>query len=493
MCECEKISPDCSITKRLFDELPVVCSYPAPLNSMTTTPEPPSTHQKALQINLDAAKHGTFAEIGAGQEVARWFFQVGGAAGTVAKTISAYDMTISDAIYGPAPRYVSRQRLQTMLEYEYNLLCERLDEKRGATTKFFVYANTMATRSYSRRDEGHGWMGIQFQHEPRAKPSQIIFHAGLFDTENAREQEAVGRLGVNLVWGAFALHNDPITLIGSLMDGLTRDRIEVDMIRFAGPCFANVDNRLMSLQLVEQGFTDAAMFTADGEVVQPTDALYKKPILIERGSFRPVTNLTMAILAAAQTHFPAGESPEVIMEMTLRQLQTGDRIDHKDFLARVDILGALGQTVMISNYRRYHRLVPFLRRLTAKRIGFAMGLRNLAELFDEQFYVDVPGGIFQALGELFQGDLKLAICPAIDPTTGQIVTPENFQVAPHLRHLYAHLLDNQLVESMAVDESLLKIYSRDVLAKIQSGDPAWESMVPAAGVQLIKQRGFFKA
>ena len=450
--------------------------------------EVPGTRDKALAINLDRTKYGTFAEIGAGQEVVRWFFHVGGAAGTVAKTISAYDMTVSDAIYGPCERYVSRKRLGAMLDYEYRLLLERLDAQRGDTTTFFAFANTMATRSYTRQKEGNGWMGIRFQHQPHAEPSEIILHVRMLDTENSREQEAIGIVGVNLVYGAFFYRDNPPTLIASLLDGLARDRVEIDMIRFAG--LAGVDNRLMALQLVEQKFTEAAMFTAAGEVVQPAELLYKKPVLIERGSFRPITNLTLAILDSARAKFTSEEPPVVLMEMTLRQLQTGDRIEHADFLARVDTLGALGHTVMISNYLRYHRLVPFLRRLTTERIGFAMGLRNVRELFDEKFYEDVGGGILQALGELFQGDLKLYVCAALE--SGQPVTPEAFQPAAHLRHLYAHLWENQLIETIAVDEALLTIYSREVLAKIQSGDPAWQKLVPAPVARMIQERRYFR-
>ena len=451
--------------------------------------EPVNTHDKALRINLDTGKYGTFAEIGAGQEVGRWFFRVGGAAGTVAKTISAYDMAVSDAIYGPCTRYVSRQRLVAMFDHEYPLLLERLNAKRGDTSTFFVYANTMAARSFSRQDEGHGWMGVRFQHQPHAEPSEIILHVRMLDSENPREQEAIGVLGVNLIYGAFFHRENPATLIASLLDDLTHERIEVDVIRFSGPGFAGVDDRLISLQLVEQKFTEAVMFTAAGEVVQPLDFLYKKTVLIERGSFRPITNLTEAILASAQKQFASDEPPVVLMEMTLRQLQTGDHIDHVDFLARVDTLRALGHTVMISNYLRYHRLVPFLRRLTSKRIGFAMGLRNIRDLNDEQFYTDVPGGILQAMGELFQGDVKLYVCPALE--AGQPVRPEDYQVPPHLRHLYAHLWDNQLIETIPIDTALLTIYSSEVLAKIQSGDAAWEKLVPAPVVQVIKERKLF--
>ena len=337
-----------------------------------------NTAQKALQINLDATKYGMFAEIGAGQEVARWFFHVGGAAGTVAKTISAYDMAVSDAIYGPSDRYVSRKRLQAMLDYEFDLLLQRLNPTRGDKCTFFVFADTVATHSFSRQTDGHGWLGIRFQTEPRGAPSEIIIHVRMLDRENVREQEALGVIGVNLIHGAFFQHRRTGGIDRPLMDNLSRDRVEVDMIKFSGPAFAGVDNRLMALQLVEQGLTDAAMFTADGETVVAGEVLYKKPVLVERGSFRPLTNPMLDMLERAQEQFLQeeslkGEPPVVIMEMTLRQLQVDDVIDHRDFLDRVDTLSALGKTVLISNFLRYHRLVMYLSHYTQKAIGLPLG------------------------------------------------------------------------------------------------------------------------
>ena len=311
-----------------------------------------NTGQKALQINLDAKKYGTFAEIGAGQEVARWFFQVGKASGTVAKTISAYDMAVSDAIYGSSDRYVSRKRLQAMLDLELDLLLQRLDKTIGDRRTFFAFANTVTTKPISKYGEegGHGWLGVKFQTVPRSQPSTIILHVRMVDWETPRQQEAVGILGVNLIHAAFYRHIEPERLIGSLLDGLTSQRVEVDMIKFSGPAFAAVDNRLMALQLVEQWLTEAALFTADGENVIPAELLYKKPVLLERGSFRPLTNPMLDMLERAQEMFvrePAlqGEAPVVMFEMTLRQLQVGDAIDHRDFLDRVDTLGALGKPV----------------------------------------------------------------------------------------------------------------------------------------------------
>jgi hypothetical protein len=455
------------------------------------------TDQKALQINRDAKRYGTFAEIGAGQEVARRFFHVGGAAGTVAKTISAYDMRVSDAIYGPSERYVSRGRLQSMLDYEFKLVLERLDVLRGEKSAFFAFADTVATHSFTRQEDGHGWMGIRFQCECKTEPSEIIIHVRMLDKENVREQEALGVIGVNLIYGAFYHYANPETLIGSLMDNLTLERIEVDMIKCSGPCFAQVDNRLMALQLVQQGLTDAAMFTADGEVVQPSDVLYKKTVLVERGSFRPVTNTTLDMLERAQEQFATepgmqGEEPVVLMEMTLRNLLSAGAVDHNDFLARVDTLRALGKTVLISNYARYYKLVAYLSRYTHKSIGIALGVPSLKEIFDEKFYTDMEGGLLEALGRLFKSTVKLYVYPWRDPVTGKISTAENLVVAPNLRHLYAYLIENRFLVSIEKHNvEYLPIFSRDVLARIQTYDPSWETMVPPPIVEIIKREGLF--
>lgn len=455
------------------------------------------THQKALQINLDPGKYGTFAEIGAGQEVARWFFRVGGAAGTIAKSISAYDMTISDAIYGPAERYVTRQRLQAMFDHEYELLGQRLRESRGATTRFFVYADTVKARGYKQIDESHGWMGVRFQTQPLGEPSQILIHVRLLDYENVQQQEALGVMGVNVIFGALYHHNDPRTLIESLMDNLTTDRVEVDMIKFSGQAFEKVDNRLMSLELVRQGLSNAAMFTADGEVVQPAEVLYKKPILVERGSFRPVTKVTLDMLECAQAQFvqePAvqGEKVVVLMEMTLKNLTTESGIDYKDFLDRIDLLGSLGKNVLISNYGEFYRLAAYLFRYTKKMIGIVMGVPTLRELFEEKYYTDLEGGILESFGRLFKNALKLYVYPCRDSASGSLITADNLRVAPNLRHLYAYMVENLYIQAIQdFNEACLPIFSRDVLAKIRQGDGSWESMVPPQVATLIKGRKLF--
>ncbi|PYL62557.1 MAG: nicotinate-nucleotide adenylyltransferase [Verrucomicrobia bacterium] len=455
-----------------------------------------ATDRKALQINLDPAKYGTFAEIGAGQEVARRFFRIGGAAGTVAKTMSAYDMTFSDAIYGPADRYVSRVRLQTMLDHEYSLLIERLDAKFGAEKTFFVFADTVAARSFKQRSESHGWLGMRFQSEPRAQPSQIIIHVRLLDPTNVEQQEALGVIGVNLLYGAF-YQRQPEKLISSLHENLPSGRIEVDMIKFSGPVFQNVDNRLMSLQLVSQGLTNAVMFKADGETAQPAEIFYKKAILVERGSFRPVTYATNDMLDGARRvflkHCDCSENEVVVlMEMTLENLLADGQVDHADFLARVDILGALGRTVLISKFGEYYRLAAYLFRYTNRAIGLVMGVPSLIEILNEKYYANLEGGILEALGRMFKGGLKLYVYPMIDETSGKVVTGTQIQVARNLRSLFRYLIDNQYVQEITDYHSeYLRIHPPDVLAKLQSGNSSWERMVPPEVVHMIKKREFF--
>ena len=464
------------------------------------------TQQKALAINLDQRKYGTFAEIGAGQEVVRWFFQVGGAAGTIAKSISAYDMTVSDAIYGPSPRYVSRDRLETMLDYEYELLRERLQAKRGADADFFVFADTVSARNFHGTNECHGWMGIKYQATPGSEPSQILLHVRMLDKDNVSQQQALGIIGVNLIHGALYHFAAPDDLMNSLIDDLSAERIEVDMIKFSGPEFRAVDHRLMSLKLVQLELSDAAMFSATGEVLQPSEVLYKKPILVERGSFRPVTHVNVDMLHSARQQFVhhvaqrqgGSAEPEIVslMELTMRNLRStggehGD-IDYTDFLARADVLAATGATVLISDYFEYYRLAAYLRRYTKMPIGITMGIPSLIELFDEKYYEHLEGGILESFGRLFRNDLKLYVYPFLDAATRQLVTVQKLKVSPSLQGLYEHLTGNGYIESIDFyNKDYLRIFSRDVLVKIRDGDPSWEAMVPPTVANLIKERHFF--
>ncbi|HIG27633.1 MAG TPA: TonB-dependent receptor [Verrucomicrobiales bacterium] len=447
---------------------------------------------------MDRETYGTFAEIGAGQEVVRWFFRVGGASGTIAKTISAYDMTTSDAIYGKCERYVSRERLCKMLEYEYELLEQRLRAKRGPTTRFFAFADTVAASSYSRKRDGDGWLGIRFQHKPEAEPSEIIIHVRLLDLENLRQQEVLGQIGVGLVCGGLYQFSDPVNLVKSLLGELTRDRIEVDLIKFSGAAFTKVDNRLMSLELVTQGLADAALFMPEGEVIQPAELLYKKSILVNRGSFRPVTNVTIDMLRCGQATFVqeegfSGDQTVTLMEMTLSNLSNKGTINPQDFLDRVDMLSTLGNPVLVSNYMRFFKLAAYLFRHTQKKIGLVMGVPTLKEIFLEKYYEDLEGGILESFGRLFKHDLKLYVYPLKDKTTNALITAGNLRVDTHLRHLYSYMTENCYIEGMRdIDENCLDIFSRKVLGKIRKDDSSWESEVPESVVHMIKERGLFK-
>ncbi len=459
---------------------------------------PTTPREKALQVNLDAGHYGTFAEIGAGQEVVRWFFRAGGAAGTISKSISAYDMKVSDAIYGRCARYVCRERLQSMLDHEQQLNLERLVAERGSTTAFFAFADTVAARNYKGTNECHGWMGISFQARPMEENSQITIHVRMKDVENALQAEALGIVGVNLIYGACFFYQEPETLLKSLLDGLSTERIEIDLIEFSGAAFNDVDNRVMSLRLVQLGLTGAAMFSADGRVLQPSEVLYKKPVLIERGRFRPVTYVNLDLAQAALRAFESegsdvtpGETVS-IMEMTMRNLMNDGEVDLNDFISRADVLATTGHTVMISDFFEYYRLAAYLFRYTNRRVGIAMGAPNLRSLFEEQYYGKLDGGILESFGRLFKNNLKLFVYPYLDEKSGELVTVDKLEVDPPVRQLYRYLIDRHyIVQLHDVQREYLKIHSPDVLQKIASGSREWEGMVPPAVAEAIKTRKLF--
>jgi hypothetical protein len=460
-------------------------------------PRTVDTHAKALEINLDPRRYGTFAEIGAGQEVVRWFFRVGGAAGTIAKSMSAYDMKVSDAIYGKATRYVSRQRLEAMLDHEHELNIARLKDTRGSSTAFFTFADTVSARNFQGTNECHGWMGVKFQSRPGDQDSRIIIHVRMLDSENALQQEALGIVGVNLLYGACFLYHEPELIIESLLDGLTTQRIAIDMIECSGIEFRQVDNRLMSMKLVQMGLSGAAMFAPDGTVLQPSEVLYKKHVLVERGSFRPVCHVNIDMLNCARARFSqdlgaAGGDIIELMELTMRNLrESGGEVDRQDFLARADMLAASGKTVLISDYFEYYRLAAYIGGHTRGTTALTMGAGSLRELFDEKYYSGLDGGILESFGRLFKNDLRLYIYPLLDQETQKIVTARTLKVAPRLRKLYGYLLDNGFIRQLDnANPAYLTIFSRDALRKIGSGDPSWEAMVPAEVAEVIKRRQF---
>ena len=453
------------------------------------TLERPDTSQKATLVNLDEKWYGTVAEIGAGQETARLLFQVGGAAGTVAKTMSAYDMSFSDAIYGKNTRYVSRERLQQMLDHEYGLLEERLSNHRH-DTRFFAFANTVAARSRSRPEPGRGWIGIKFQISPDDEPSQIILHVQLHDLENAQQQVALGTLGINLIYGAYALYDQPLELIDSLLDKLGRQRVEVDMIRFHGPCACGTDERLMAVQLVTRGLTDATMFTADGQNVQPAERLYKKPVLIQRGSFRPITLPVVRMLDEAKTQINGdyGDDPVVMNELAQTQARMRDERDKEDLLARMEILQKLGRHVLISNYKAHYRVAELLRRYTNAHIGMVMGAATLNHVFNPKYYEDLEGGVLEAMGRLFKKDVRFHVCPYQDADTGQRVTAETWRPGGALDKLYEYLREVGAIQSFELTgEADVSTFPSEVRRMINAGEPGWEQYVPEPVIEAVRE------
>jgi hypothetical protein len=455
------------------------------------------TADRALALNLDASVYGTLAEIGAGQEVARWFFSVGGAAGTVAKTMSAYDMTFSDAIYGKAPRYVSRERVVEMLDHEFGLLRERLDASRGDRTRFFAFADTAAARSFAGTNECHAWLGVRFQHTFRAEPSDVILHARLLDDSNPRQQEAVGRLGVNFLHGALNLWREPARLIEVLLDEIGRDRLEIDWIGVYGPAFAGTDNRLLGLHLVRTGLTPALLFDTTGAPLLASEAIRHTNVLVERGRFAPVTRLNLEMMRLATAAFaadgggPAGEV-RALMEITMNNLRDRGGTDDADFLARVDLLAAAGMLVLVSDLGAFHDLGEYLAARRVTRTGLVLGVPLLRELFNEAHYRGLAGGILEAFGRLFTHGVRLYVQPTRDTIDGSIVTADTIRVAPHLTHLLEHLRANGLIRPLPCDPATLRTYSsEDVRGRICSGDPAWQELVVPEVAALIESRGYF--
>lgn len=455
--------------------------------------------QKALRVNLDQDIYGTFAEIGAGQEVVRHFFRAGGASGTIAKAMSAYDKDFSDAIYGHEEhnRYVCESRLRKMISHEYGLILERLDRATHPTNKFFTFADTMATIDYRKRYKGHGWMGIRFQTNPNREPNEVIVHVRLHDNDATIQQETIGIFGVNLIYACFFYHKNARELLKSLYDNLSRDQIELDTIQLTGPDFEKVDNRLMSLQLVKNGMTDAVIFSPDGKNLQPADLLYKKNILAIRGSFRPVTKVNIDMItngynAFIQERGVQKDNLQVLFEITLNNLMSEGDLDEKDFMDRAEILCSLGQTVLISNYKQYFKLIEYFSTFTRQRIGLIMGVNNLLELFKEKYYRDLNGGILEAFGILFTRDLKIYLYPSLMDSQEGVVNSENIPIHPRLMPLYNYLNSNKrIVDLKDYDPEVLRILSRVALRMIKNGEPGWEWMVPSYVDVMIKRDHLF--
>jgi hypothetical protein len=448
----------------------------------------PTTLEKALRLNLDRSIYGTFAEIGAGQDVANWFFKAGGASGTVAKTMSAYDMKFSDEIYGRTVRYVSRARLEAMLVHEFGILQERLGEPRGSDTTFFALANTVRARGFNDKDqECHGWVGIRFQDAPGSEASDVLLHVRLLDATNREQSETIGILGVNLVWAAFHQRGSLRSLLSGLMDGLNRWRVEIDMAKCRGPAFprAAFDDRLGALALIELGLTDVALFRSTGEICQATDEFYKRPVLVKRGSFDPITKLNLDMLDQGREAFLAdfGEAAEghlEVLEMTLNNLNcTTDGVCAQDFLARADVLQALGKDVLLSRYSEFHRLSGYLARLTSKPVGIVLGLPLFEELFKPIWYTDLAGGVLESFGRLFRNQVRLYVYPTGNAERREVRTVEQAEVEGAAKHLLAYLLETQSVRPITPGEDRWLFETGNSLRQmIREGDLRWRDFVP---------------
>ncbi len=469
---------------------------------MATNTQLLGSKQKALAINLDKRTYGSFAEIGAGQEVAANFFKVGAASQTIAKTMSAYDMTFSDAIYGAEPggRYVTQSRLLKMLQREFGLLNERLKEKRGAETLFFAYANTFTTINFKKDNEAHGWMGLQFQLSPNTAPNECVIHVRLLDNDVHMQQQAVGILGVNLIYACIYRYANPEDIITSLIEEIDRDRIEIDMFRLKGPDFEQADNRILALQLVKNKMTRTALFGPNGDVLQASDVFYKKNILAYRGRFRPFTLLNQDMYLKGIEQFKKEADVDenqlvTVAELTLFNLASGSEtgeINYKDFIDRVDIICSLGYTVLISDYQGYYRLASYLSRFTKKKTGIILGIYNLNDIFTSNLYQKLKGGMLEAFGMLFGGNVKLYVYPATNYTTGQLYNCKNFDAPQADKLLYQHLYESNKIEDIETyNLDLLKIMSDEVHKKISKGEPGWDSMVPDAVANTIKTKNLF--
>jgi len=468
--------------------------------------EPLSTTRKALVINLDLSIYGTIAEIGGGQEVARNFFQAGGASGTIAKSISAYDKLFSDRLYNhnKPGKYVSEGRLCKMLDAEYNELVSILSDKRDIATRYFAFANTVATLNFNKDNYSHGWMGMRFQYNPGTDPNEVIFHVNLLEQDTLLQQQTLGILGVNLIFACYNFINNPVDFILSLMDNISNDRIEITMMRMRGPDLNYVDNRLLGVQLVKNGMTSAMIFDRKGEVQQPSDMLYKKNVLLFRGSFRPIHNVGFDMLKSSYRIFKRDEDYDrdntmPLCEISVNNLLRKGEIDERDFLERVDLLNGMGQNVMISKFKEYYRLVSYFSRFALKNLRIVIGVPAFMNIINEKYYTDLKGGILEAFGQIFVDNMKVYIYPTISSVSidtreasGELLTSKDILLSKEQQGLYQYLVTNRkIIDITNVKTEWLYISSANVLRMIREGEPGWEEMVPNYIEKEIKEKGLF--
>lgn len=455
------------------------------------------TDQKALEINLDEGVYGAFAEIGAGQEVARHFFQAGAAAGTIAKTMSAYDKVVSDEIYGTEEpgkgRYVCESRLYKMLQHEYALMEGRLRTLRPEQC-FFAFADTVAAINYQKTIKGDGWLGLRFQLKPSAPTNDLVLHVRLLDGDNLLQQQAVGILGVNMLYACFRYHQAPEMLLQSLMDNL-HGRVKIDMVRLKGPDFQALDNRLLCLWLIKHQLSDVAIFGPTGDSLHAGEFLYKTSILIARGSYRPPTLVQQDMIRRANEQFRAepdvdAERSFFLAEITLDNLCSDGALNEQDFLDRADILCALGQTVVLSSCVQHKGLIAYFADYKIPRIGLVMGARKLLNILREATEAN-PNNLLGAFGAIFPKNARFYLYPTMDKSQQEpfLITAQNLPIPLEVHFLYDHLLENRnIVDIQGFNPNILDIYHKEVLAQIQQGLSGWEQKVPPAVERLIKEK-----
>ena len=457
-----------------------------------------SVKDKALRINLNENIYGSFSEIGAGQEVARHFFRAGGASGTIAKTMSAYDKGFSDAIYGieDDKRYVTKSRLTKMLKHEIKLLENRVKRESNPDKMFFSFANTVATIDFAKKFKGHGWMGIRFQTDAMEDYSEIQMHIRFHLIDAKAQQEALGIMGVNLIYGAYYKHNKPRSLIKYLYDHIDPQAIEIDTINFSGPLFKQVDNRLMSLSLVKNGMTQAVMFGPDGNNILPAAVLYKKNILAIRGSFRPLTKVNEDMYEKSFKMISDDKDFDVkntlsIFEITLSNLLSGKAdINEQDFFDRAELLCSTGKTVMITNFQEYYKLSDYFSNYTTKKTVLTMGVDNLIKVFEQKYYNSMSGGILEAFGKLFKKNIEVYLYPMLK--NGELINSSNLQVEDNMKNLYKFFKDNNKITDIKnFDSNLLNVFSNEVLEDIKNSKKGWEDKLPNKISELIKEKKLF--
>lgn len=458
-----------------------------------------STRNKALYINLNNTIYGSFAEIGAGQEVARNFFQAGGASGTIAKTISAYDMTFSDSLYGKSRtgRFVDEERLTKMLDKEYQVITDLLCSEKTNETRYFAFANTVAAINFKKDNYSHGWLGLKFQLEPNCEPNEILVHVELLEKNNLQQQQTIGILGVNLIYACFYYWKNIDWFIKSLLDELSTDRVEINTIRIKGPQFENIDNRLLSVKLVKFGMTDATIFDSKGNIQMPADMLYKKNILALRGSFRPITYVGIDMMKTGFSLFKKDvdytkENTVVLSELTLNNLLQEGEVDEQDFLDRADILCGMGQNVLISNFKEYYKLTTYFSKFKIQELRLVTSSLTLLNILDEKYYSSLKGGILEAFGGLFLKNVKLYIYPALQENSYELLQLKNISVNENTKYLLKYLVDNnKLVDIENANVEKLSLFSHIVLQKIKNNEADWEEMVPMYIAQQIKEKKLF--